>query len=63
MDDKTFGQKVNSRKFALACGVISVATALVVGGYITGDNWVNIATVITGAYMAAQAWLDHRSKK
>ena len=61
MDDKTFRQKVNSRKFSLAVGVILFATVLLVGGYITADNWVNITTVTSAAYMALQTYLD-RSK-
>lgn len=58
MDDRTFSQKLNSRKLALTAGVILSATALLVGGYITGDNWVNVTTVTSAAFMATQVWLD-----
>ena len=58
MDDRSFGQKLNSRKLALTVGVILSATALLVGGYISGDNWVNVTTVTSAAYMATQVWLD-----
>lgn len=58
MDDRTFSQKLNSRKLALAVYITLVATALLVLGYITGDNWVNVTTVTAGAYMATQAWID-----
>ena len=58
MDPRTFSQKLNSRKLALAVGVLLSATMLLIGGYITGDNWVNVTTVTSGAYMATQAWID-----
>jgi hypothetical protein len=58
VDDRTFKQKLNSRKLALAVGVLCSSSALLVGGYISGDNWVNVTSVIGGAYMATQAWLD-----
>jgi len=56
MDARTFSQKLNSRKLALTLGVLGSATALLVGGYITGDNWVNVATVTAAAYMATNVW-------
>ncbi len=57
-DMRTFSQKLNSRKLALAIGCILSATALLVGGYISGDNWVNCVSITAGAYMATQAWED-----
>jgi hypothetical protein len=62
VDTRSFSQKLNSRKLALAVGVILSATALLVGGYISGDNWVNVTTVTSAAYMATQVWQD-RSKQ
>ena len=57
-----FRQKLNSRKLLLSGLVLLGSAALLVGGYITGDNWVNIATVITAGYMATQAWEDKANK-
>ena len=62
MDDRTFRQKLNSRKLALTIGMLFASSALLVGGYLSGDNWVNANTVTAAAYMATQAWLD-RSKQ
>lgn len=56
MDDRTFSQKLNSRKLALTVGVILSATALLVGGYITGDNWANTIVIVSGEYMITQVW-------
>lgn len=56
MDARTFSQKLNSRKLALTTGIIGAATALLVSGYITGDNWVNVAIVTSTAYMATNVW-------
>ena len=58
MDSRTFSQKLNSRKLALTLLVIGVSTALLVNGLITGDNWVNVVSVTSGAYMASQAYTD-----
>lgn len=61
MDPRSFSQKLNSRKLMLTVGVILTATALLVWDYITGDNWVNVTTVMSSAFMVTQVWLD-RSK-
>ncbi len=61
-DDRTFSQKLNSRKLALTVGIILTATALLVWGYLTGDNWVMVVQVTAGAYMVSQVWQD-KSKK
>jgi len=58
MDPRSFSQKLNSRKLTLTAGVILSATALLVGGYITGDNWVNVVSVTSAAYMTTQVWQD-----
>lgn len=57
-DSRTFSQKLNSRKLALTVGVILSAVGLLVGGYISGDNWVNVVSITAGAYMATQVWQD-----
>ena len=62
LDTRSFGQKLNSRKLALTVGLILSSTALLVWGYITGDNWVNVATVTSAAYMATNVW-EARSKQ
>ncbi len=61
IDERSFSQKLNSRKLVLTIGLILFATALLVGAYITGDNWVNVATVTSAAYMATNVW-ESRSK-
>jgi len=58
MDARPFSEKLNSRKLALAVGVILTATALLFNGLITGDNWVSVTSVTAGAYMASQAYID-----
>lgn len=58
MDNRSFSQKLNSRKLALTIGVILSATALLVGGYISADNWVNVTTVTAATYMATNVWQD-----
>ena len=55
-DDRTFSQKLNSRKLALTVGIVLNATLLLVGGYISGDNWVNCVSITAGAYMATNVW-------
>jgi len=59
---KPFSQRVNSRKLYLAIGVILFATMLVIGGYISGDNWVNAVSITAGAYMGSQAYVDRREE-
>ena len=56
IDTRTFSQKLNSRKLALTVGIIIAATGLLVGGYITGDNWVNCVSITAGAYMTTNVW-------
>ena len=50
--------KFRSRKFLLSCASIAAGTALVVGGFISGDNWVSVAQFVTVGYVAGQAWED-----
>jgi hypothetical protein len=50
--------KFRSRKFILSCATIAAATALNVGGFITGDNWVSAAQFVTVGYVIGQAWQD-----
>lgn len=57
-DVRTFSQKLNSRKLALSVGTIGAATGLLVGGFLSGDNWVNVVSITAGAYLATQAWQD-----
>lgn len=61
-DLRTFREKLNSRKLAMSAGVIIGGTALLVNGYITSDNWMHLATFVTGGYMATQAWVDKDKK-
>ena len=56
MDERTFSQKLNSRKLLLVAKIILIATGLLVYGYITGDNWVNVTIVTSTAYMATNVW-------
>lgn len=58
MDTRTFSQKLNSRKLAMAMYVTLSASALLMGGYLSGDNWVNVVAITAGAYMTTQAWAD-----
>ena len=58
MDDKTFKQKLNSRKLAMAFAASTTATLLLVTGFIAADNWVTVIITIGGAYMATQAYVD-----
>jgi len=56
MDERTFSQKLNSRKLLLVAKIILLTTGLLVYGYITGDNWVNVTIVTSTAYMATNVW-------
>lgn len=58
MDTRSFSQKLNSRKLALAASTIATATGLLIYGFLSGDNWVNVVSITGGAYMATQAWID-----
>lgn len=62
IDSRTFSQKLNSRKLALTTGIIGIATGLLVGGYLDGDNWVMVTQITAGAYMASQVWKDIGTK-
>lgn len=55
-DAHTLSARVQSRKFILACSVLVSATALLIKGLITGDNWVDVASVVTVGYVVGQAW-------
>ena len=57
-DTRTFSQKLNSRKLMLTVGIIATASGLLVTGFISGDNWVNVVSITAGAYMATQVWQD-----
>jgi len=52
----TLSARVQSRKFILCSTVLAVATYLLVDGYISGDNWVDVAGMVTVGYVVGQAW-------
>lgn len=60
---RPFSEKLNSRKLALTASSILIGTLLLVNGYITGNNWINLVEILAGAYMATQAYVDVRGNK
>ena len=58
MSERAFHEKLNSRKLALTVMVIATASGLLVNDLISGDNWVNVVSVVSGAYLASQAYID-----
>ena len=59
----TFREKLNSRKLAIAVGVIFLATALLIAKLIEADHWVTVVITVAGAYMATQAYVDAKNGK
>ena len=57
----SFQEKLNSRKLWLAVATVVLATGLLILGFITSDNWVNVCSMTVGAYMLAQAWVDGKA--
>ena len=58
MTDKSFKQKLNSRKLFMAFAASTVATLLLLHGSIQAEHWVTVIITVVGAYMATQAYVD-----
>ena len=54
----TFREKLNSRKLAVATGIIFIATVLLVAKLIEADHWVTVVITVGGAYLGSQAFVD-----
>lgn len=56
--ERTFKEKLNSRKLALSVALCSTATFLLIGDAIQAEHWVTVIITIGGAYLATQAYVD-----
>lgn len=46
---------LGGRKFIISVGVLAVATALLIWGKLSGDQYVQLMTWVTGLYLGANA--------
>jgi len=55
--------KLNSRKLVVFLIALVTGTGLLVGRLLEADHWVTVCTVMGGAYMATQAYVDKGPKQ
>ena len=60
LDERTLKQRMASRKFILACGILVTATILLIKGFVSGDNWVDVSGIVGVGYIVGQAWQNRR---
>ena len=52
--------KLYSRKFFVAIAAESLATGLLMGGFISSEQWHQVTMAVVGAYLVAQGFADGR---
>ena len=58
--NKTFREKLNSRKLLIAVSFQLISVVFLYMGLIEAVHWVTVTITIGGAYMATQAYVDKK---